>query len=61
MLHHAAQGIPYQCFVRPDTRLPFMVMPDAIKALLMLEEAPRKLLSQMIYNITSFSPSALEF
>ncbi len=61
MLHHAAQGIPYQCFVRPDTRLPFMVMPDAIKALLMLEEAPRESLSQMIYNITSFSPSALEF
>lgn len=61
MLHHAAQGLPYACFVRPDTRLPFMVMPDAIKALLDLEAAPRQDLSQLVYNVTSFSPSALEF
>lgn len=60
MLHHAAQGIPYRCFVRPDTRLPFMVMPDAVKALLMLEAASRESLSQLIYNVTSFSPSAQE-
>lgn len=58
MLHHAAQGIPYNCFVRPDTRLPFMVMPDAVKALLLLESAPRDNLSQLVYNVTSFSPSA---
>jgi threonine 3-dehydrogenase len=60
MLHAAAQNIPYQCFVRPDTRLPFMVMPDAIKALLVLENAPRENLSQFVYNVTSFSPSAYE-
>ena len=42
MLHHAAQGIPYACFVRPDTRLPFMVMPDAVRSLLQLEAAPRE-------------------
>ncbi len=58
MLHAAAQGVPYKCFVRPDTRLPFMVMPDAIKALLMLEAAPKEGLSQLVYNVTSFSPSA---
>jgi len=61
MLHHAAQGLPYDCFVRPDTRLPFMVMPDAIKSLLMLEAAPRENLKHLIYNVTSFSPTALEF
>ncbi len=60
MLHAAAQNVPYKCFVRPDTRLPFMVMPDAIKALLVLEEAPREKLSQHVYNVTSFSPSAYE-
>ncbi len=27
MVHHAAQGKAYPCFVREDTRLPFMVMP----------------------------------
>ena len=61
MLHHAAQGIPYRCFVRPDTRLPFMVMPDAVKSLLMLEAAPRENLTQLVYNVTSFSPSAQKF
>jgi threonine 3-dehydrogenase len=58
MLHHAAQGIPYNCFVRPDTRLPFMAMPDAVKALLLLEAAPQADLTKLIYNVTSFSPSA---
>ena len=61
MLHHAAQGIPYSCFVRPDTTLPFMVMPDAVKSLLMLESAPREKLTQLVYNVTSFSPTAQDF
>jgi nucleoside-diphosphate-sugar epimerase len=61
MLHHAAQNIPYACFVRPDTTLPFMVMPDAIKSLLLLEAAPRENLTKLVYNVTSFSPSAQGF
>ena len=61
MLHHAAQGIPYACFVRPDTRLPFMAMPDAVKSLLELAAAPREQLSQLVYNVTSFAPTAGEF
>jgi nucleoside-diphosphate-sugar epimerase len=61
MLHSAAQGKPYTCFVRPDTRLPFMVMPDAIKSLLQLAEAPRENLKQLVYNVTSFSPTAEDF
>jgi nucleoside-diphosphate-sugar epimerase len=58
MLHHAAQGIPYASFVRPDTKLPFMVMLDAIKSLLQLGAAPRNSLSRFVYNVTSFSPTA---
>lgn len=61
MLHHAAQGKPYACFVREDARLPFMAMPDAVKSLLELEAAPLENLSRLVYNVTSFSPSALEF
>jgi nucleoside-diphosphate-sugar epimerase len=61
MLHHAAQGKHYDCFVRADTRLPFMVMPDAIKSILNLEAAPVESLTQRVYNVTSFSPTALEF
>jgi len=60
MLHAAAQGKPYQCFVREDTRIPFMAMPDAIEALLQLEAAPRHTLTRFVYNVTAFNPSAGE-
>lgn len=60
MLHAAAQGRGYSCFVREDVRIPFMAMPDAIQALLQLEEAPLQNLTRSVYNVTSFSPSAGE-
>lgn len=58
MLHHAAQNQPYDCFVRPDATLPFMVMPDAVRSILMLSEARKSDLTQNVYNVTSFNPSA---
>jgi nucleoside-diphosphate-sugar epimerase len=61
MLHHAAQGKPYACFVREDVRIPFMAMPDAVKSLLMLTAAPREALKHTVYNVTSFSLSAADF
>lgn len=61
MLHAAAQGEPYSCFVREDSAIPFMVMPDAVSALLKLASAPRSVLSRQIYNVTSFSLTAGEF
>ena len=60
MLHSGAQGTTYATFVRPDARIPFMVMPDAIKSLMMLAEAPRERLTRHVYNVTSFSLSAEE-
>ncbi|MEL7625772.1 MAG: NAD-dependent epimerase/dehydratase family protein [Anaerolineaceae bacterium] len=60
MLHAAAKGVEYNCFVRPDAVLPFMVMPDAVKSLIMLERAEREKLSQNVYNVTSFNPTAQE-
>lgn len=60
MVHRLAQGIPYECFVRPDSRIPFMMMPDAIRALLVLSDAPAEKLSRTVYNIRGFSPSAEE-
>jgi len=60
MLHAAAQGKAYGCFVTPDARLPFMVMPDAIRALTTLAAAPREKLSRQVYNVTAFSLSAEE-
>jgi len=61
MLHAAAQGKPYTCFVRPDTTIPFMAMPDAVKSLLHLWKTPREKLTRDVYNVTSFSLSAAEF
>ena len=61
MIHAAAKGDAYNCFVRNDARMPFMVMPDAIKAILNLMDADKSELSQHVYNITAFNPSAEEF
>ena len=58
MIHAAARREPYTCFVRPDTRIPFMAMPDAISALLDLAKAPRESLTRTAYNLTAFNPSA---
>jgi nucleoside-diphosphate-sugar epimerase len=60
MIHAAAQGRPYACFVREDTRIPFMAMPDAVAALLALMDAPVKALTAPVYNVTAFNPSAGE-
>ncbi|HEX2443387.1 MAG TPA: NAD-dependent epimerase/dehydratase family protein [Vicinamibacterales bacterium] len=60
MLHAAARGEPYECFVRPDTRIPFMAMPDGVDALIALAAAPRERLTRTAYNVRAFNPSAAE-
>jgi nucleoside-diphosphate-sugar epimerase len=60
MMHAAAKGEPYECFVRPDTRIPFMAMPDGVEALVELAKAPRERLTRTAYNVTAFNPSADE-
>jgi len=60
MIHAAAKGEPYQCFVRPDTTIPFMAMPDGVDALLTLASADRARLTRTSYNLTAFSRSAAD-
>ena len=60
MIHAAAQGRPYACFVREDTRIPLMAMPDAVDALLALADAPAERLASPVYNVTAFNPTAGE-
>jgi threonine 3-dehydrogenase len=60
MIHAAAKGESYACFVRPDTRIPFMAMPDGIDALLALAAARRERLTRTAYNVRAFNPSAEE-
>ena len=61
MLHAAAKGEAYNCFVREDTQIPFMTMPDAICAITTLMDAPEANISRTVYNIRSFAPTAEEF
>ena len=60
MVHAAARGEPYVCFVPPEARIPFMAMPDAVEALLRLLDADHAALSTTSYNIGAFSASAGE-
>jgi threonine 3-dehydrogenase len=61
MLHSAAAGKAYACFVEAGTRISFMAMPDAIKSLMLLMDAPGKSLTSQVYNIAAFSLTAGEF
>jgi nucleoside-diphosphate-sugar epimerase len=60
MIHAAARREPYDCFVRPDTTIPFMAMPDGVQALLTLAAAPRQRLTRTAYNLSAFNPCAEE-
>jgi threonine 3-dehydrogenase len=60
MIHAAAKGEAYACFVRPDTRIPFMAMPDGVEVLLRLAASPRERLTKIAYNVGAFNPSADE-
>lgn len=50
----------YEAFCRADSRIPLMYMPDGVRALAELSDAPREKLSRCVYNIAAFSPTAEE-
>lgn len=60
MIHAAAKGEAYNCFVREESRIPFMAMPDAVRALIELAHAPVEALRHQVYNVTGFSLSATQ-
>ena len=61
IFYAAADGSTYDCFVRPETRLPMMYMPDAIRASIELMQADRDKISvRTSYNISAVSFSAEE-
>lgn len=58
--HKAVRGEAYECFLRADTRLPMMYMPDAIRATLEVMEAPAdRITVRTSYNLAgmSFTPA----
>jgi len=62
IFHEALEDGRYECFLREDTYLPMMYMPDAIKATINLMEAPAENIKvRTSYNIAgvSFSPKEI--
>lgn len=62
IFHEALEEKKYDCFLKEDTYLPMMYMPDAIKATLELMEVPaEKITIRTSYNISgmSFSPKEI--
>ena len=60
--HEALESGHYSCFLREDTYLPMMYMPDAIQATMQLMSAPASAISvRTSYNIAgmSFSPKEI--
>jgi nucleoside-diphosphate-sugar epimerase len=60
--HDALEDKSYECFLREDTYLPMMYMPDAIRATIELMEAPAERISvRTSYNLSgmSFSPKEI--
>jgi len=61
MFYAAVKGDPYTCFVREDTVLPMIYMPDCMKAAIQLMEADAERLTRHAdYNLASMSFSAGE-
>jgi nucleoside-diphosphate-sugar epimerase len=61
MIVAAVEGRPYTCFVRPETRLPMMYMPDAVHAALQLMDADAAAHSVRTgYNLAAVSFTAGE-
>ena len=62
IFHEALEEKTYECFLRKDTYLPMMYMPDAIRATIELMEADASKISiRTSYNISgmSFSPEEI--
>ncbi len=62
IFHAAKDGEQYECFLKEDTYLPMMYMPDAIRATIELMESDAKNISvRTSYNLSgmSFSPKEI--
>lgn len=62
IFYDAIERSKYECFLKPDTKLPMMFMPDAIRGTIELMEADEKNLSvHSSYNLSgiSFDPKEL--
>ncbi|XP_063838935.1 L-threonine 3-dehydrogenase, mitochondrial [Ostrinia nubilalis] len=55
IFHDMLRKGQYQCYLKPDTRLPMMHVNDALRALSEYLEVPNERLTRRVYNVTSMS------
>jgi nucleoside-diphosphate-sugar epimerase len=60
VIEHAAKGIPFTIWVRPETRVPILYFKDAALAILALAEAPPERIKMVNYLLSGPRPTALE-
>ena len=60
VIEHAAKGIPFTIWVRPETRVPILYFKDAALAILSLAEAPPERIKMVNYLLSGPRPTALE-
>jgi nucleoside-diphosphate-sugar epimerase len=60
IFYEAIKSKKYTCFLKEETRLPMMYMPDCSKCMIDLLEADPSKLKRHVYNITAMSFSAGE-
>ena len=60
IFYEAIKNKKYTCFLKEETRLPMMYMPDCSKCMIDLLEADPSKLKRHVYNITAMSFSAGE-
>jgi len=61
MIHSAFKQKMYTSFANQKSCLPFVVMPDAINSIISIMKCKKNKLNKNVYNITSFSPTILDF
>ncbi len=60
IFYEAIKNKRYTCFLKEDTVLPMMYMPDCLKSMIDLMEADASKLNRHVYNVTGMSFSAGE-
>lgn len=61
MIERSLQGEPFEVWVEESTRNPFIYYRDAVRALLLLHDAPAEKIRTRVYNLAGTSSTAGEF
>jgi threonine 3-dehydrogenase len=60
VIEHAAKGVPFTIWVRPETRVPILYFKDAALAIIALAEVPPERIKMVNYLLSGPRPTALE-